>query len=301
MLITAHVPATSANLGPGFDCLGLALEMRSEVAIELDRPFSIEIEGEGVSHLPRDARNLVYRTIRGFFHRVGKQLPPFQLRLRNRIPLTGGLGSSSAALVGALLVANVAAGRPCQIGELVEIATELEGHPDNVAPALLGGLVVAIIGVEKRIITLRVPVPPELTTVVFVPNFSMPTKRAREILPEMVPRRDAIFNLSRVAVWMSALQTQRYDLLRIATEDRLHQPYRAQIFPSMPAIIEAAIASGAHGAFLSGAGSAMLALATEKQSFIGEAMLEAASRNGIKGRWFTAEIAQNGAYVVDLP
>lgn len=299
MIIKALVPATTANLGPGFDCFGMALELRSEVEIELDRPFSIEIEGEGAGHLPRDNRNLVYRTIRGFFDRVGKQPPNLQLRLRNRVPLTGGLGSSSAALVGAILVANVAAGRPCGIDELIEIATELEGHPDNVAPALLGGLVVAVSGHEKQVIALPVPIPPELTAVVFVPSFSMPTKRAREILPDSIPRKDAIFNLSRVALWLSALQLGRFDLLRVATEDRLHQPYRSQIFPAMPVIIEAALSSGAHGAFLSGAGSALLAIATEKQTAIGEGMLDAAERQGVRGRWFTCEIAQSGATVVE--
>ena len=127
----------------------------------------------------------------------------------------------------------------------------------------------------------------------------MPTKRAREILPDSIPRKDAIFNLSRVALWLTALQMGRFDLLRVATEDRIHQPYRSRIFPAMPVIIEAALISGAHGAFLSGAGSALLAIATEKQTAIGEGMLNAAERQGVRGRWFTCEIAHSGAAVFE--
>jgi homoserine kinase len=295
--ITARVPATSANLGPGFDCLGLALELRSEVTMHVGAPFSIEIEGEGYSRYARDGRNLVYRTICAFYERIGRAPPSFGLTSRNRIPPTGGLGSSSAAIVGALLVANVAAGRPMDADSLLALASELEGHADNVAPALLGGLVVAVGDTGERPVVVSLPVPPELSAVVYVPAFSMPTKRARQLLPNVVPRRDAIFNAGRTALLIAALQSGRPDLLRVATQDRLHQPYRARMFPAMAAVIEAALEAGACGACLSGAGSALLALAVDRHTQIGEAMERAAQGRGVKGRWFATDIARSGAVV----
>ncbi|HEY3078413.1 MAG TPA: homoserine kinase [Chloroflexota bacterium] len=298
MRVTARVPATAANLGSGFDCLGIALELRSEVVLDLDRPFGIEIEGEGEDRLPRDGRNLVARTIRGFFERLGRPVPPFHLTLRNRIPQTGGLGSSSAALVGALLAANVVAGRPSSVEQLLCLAAELEGHPDNVAPAVLGGLVVAVVEPDAGLLAVPLSVPPELSAVVFVPGFVMRTRRARQVLPKLVPHRDAVFNASRTALLVSAFQSGRLDLLRVAMQDRLHQPYRSQLFPAMGAVFEAALGAGACGACLSGAGSAILAFATDRQSAIGEAMQRAAHARGVEGRWLTADIARSGADVI---
>jgi homoserine kinase len=296
--VTARVPATAANLGAGFDCLGIALELRSEVTLDLERPFGVDIEGEGQERLPRDGRNMVARTVGTFFERIGRPAPPFRLIQRNHIPQTGGLGSSSAALVGALLAANVAAGRPMDAAELLCLAAELEGHPDNVAPALLGGLVVAVTEPDVGLITIALDVPPELSAVLFVPGFVMRTKRARQLLPKLVPHRDAVFNASRTALLVSALQTGRLDLLRVAMQDRLHQPYRSQLFPAMGAIFEAALGAGALGACLSGAGSAVLAFATGHQSLIGEAMQRVAAARGVEGRWLVADIARHGAEVV---
>lgn len=294
--IIASVPATSANLGPGFDCFGLALDLRSDVEMRLDEPFSISVEGDGAARLPRDRRNLVSRTINDFYERVGRPPPSFALTLRNRIPLTGGLGSSSAALVGALMVANVSAGRPMTDANLLDLAVEIEGHPDNVAPAVAGGLVVAVSD-GSGLVTLSVPVPTELSAVLFVPPFTMPTRRSRQILPQVVPRHDAIFNVGRVALWLAALQTGRLDLLTVATQDRLHQPYRARIFPALPAIIEAALAAGACGACLSGSGSAILALVRGDTDSVGPAMQIAARAHGIHGRCLKVGIDRVGATV----
>jgi homoserine kinase len=296
--VTARVPATAANLGSGFDCLGVALELRNEIVLDLGEPFGIEVEGEGVDRLPRDGRNMVARTIEGFFERLGRPAPPFRLTLRNRIPLTGGLGSSSATLVGALLVANVAAGRPRSVEQLLCLAAELEGHPDNVAPAVLGGLVVAVAEPDAGLIAVPLPVPPELTAVLFVPSFVMRTRRARQLLPKLVPHRDAVFNAARTALLVSAFQSGRLELLRVAMQDRLHQPYRSQLFPAMGAVFEAALSAGACGACLSGAGSAILAFATDRQSAIGEALERAASTRGVRGRWMVADVARSGAEVI---
>jgi len=297
--ITARVPATSANLGPGFDCFGLALELRSDVTLEVGKPFHVEVHGEGANRIARDQRNLVYRAIETFYERIGQPAPSFALTQHNRIPPTGGFGSSAAGVLGGLLTANVAAGRPMDGPQLLELAAEIEGHPDNVAPALLGGLVVVLGDAGGPPITVSVPLPPELSAVVFVPSFTIPTKRARALLPAMVPRRDAVFNAGRTALWLAALQSGRLDLLRLATQDRLHQPYRAKLFPALPVIVEAALAAGACGAALSGAGSAVLALVTGRQSHIGSAMREAAARCGVQGRWIAVDLARSGAEVVE--
>jgi homoserine kinase len=147
--------------------------------------------------------------------------------------------------------------------------------------------------------TVSLPIPQELSAVLFVPSFSMPTKRARALRPDLVPRRDAIFNSSRTALLVAALQTGRLELLRLATQDRLHQPYRTKLFPALPTLIEAALAAGAHGAALSGAGSAVLALVTGRQSQIGQAMKEAALRRGVHGRWLAVDVARSGAELVE--
>lgn len=298
MRVTARVPATAANLGAGFDCLGIALELRSEVTLDLERPSGVDIEGEGHERLPRDGRNMVARTIATFFERVGRPAPPFRLIQRNLIPQTGGLGSSSAALVGALLAANVVAGGPMDAAALLCLAAELEGHPDNVAPAMLGGLVVAVTEPDLGLIAVALKVPPELSAVLFVPAFAMRTKRARQLLPKLVPHRDAVFNTGRAALLVAAFQTDRLDLLRVAMQDKLHQPYRSQLFPAMGAIFEAALGAGARGACLSGAGSAVLAFATGHQSAIGEAMQRAAAARGVEGRWIVADVARAGAEIV---
>lgn len=305
MRVRACVPATSANLGPGFDSLGIALELRSEVTLTFEAHTfgthgQLEITGEGADRLPRDGRNLVRRTIVDFFTRVGKPIPDFSLALHNRIPLTGGLGSSSSALVGALLVANAAAGSGLSRLELLRIAAELEGHPDNVAPAMLGGLVLAVSDPRGELVAVPLSVPSELSVVLFVPTFAMRTKRARALLPNLVPHRDAVFNSGRTALLVAAMLTGELDLLGTAMQDRLHQPYRSQLFPAMGAIFEAALAAGARGACLSGAGSALLAFATGGETTIGEAMQRAATERGIPGRWLRVDIARTGADVTIL-
>lgn len=296
MKITARVPATSANLGAGFDCLGLALELYNEVTVEPDAPPGIEIVGEGAEQLPRDESNLVYRTILRYFRSIGRPAPPFSLRLDNSIPLTGGMGSSSAALVGALLTANELAGRAMVQEKLLRLAAEIEGHPDNVAPALLGGLVVSVLEGE-RVIAVKLLTPPSLRALLFIPNFTMPTAEARRLLPKVVPHRDAVFNLSRTALWLAALQTGRLDLLRVATQDRLHQPYREKMFPGMAALFQAALEAGAVGACLSGAGSAVLVLTEGHSEAIIRGLQQAAQKVGVGGRVLSVGICQEGAQI----
>lgn len=297
MRVTVRVPATSANLGAGFDCLGLALALYNEITLDLDAPPGITITGEGARTLPRDERNLAHRTVRRFFQEIGRPLPAFALHLHNRIPLTGGLGSSSATLVGALLAANAVAGQPCSTMDLLTLAYQLEGHPDNVAPALLGGCVLVVVD-DGRPVPVPIPLPPGLRAVIFCPNFTIPTREARALLPSAVPYRDAVFNLGRAALFVAACTTGRLDLLRLATQDALHQPYRQKLFPTMPRFFEAALAAGALGVWLSGAGSALLALTTTETAPVAAAFEHTAAATGTPGRVIVTEISPTGAEVL---
>ena len=299
-MIVARVPATSANLGPGFDCFGLALSLFNDVELLPDGPFAVEIIGEGAEHLSRDRSNLVARTVNRFFEMIGRPVPPFRLRLTNRIPMTGGLGSSSTALVGGLLVANRLAGDVVSTSELLRIAFELEGHPDNVAPALLGGFILSVVN-AGRLLTLPIPLPPRLRAVLFLPRFSTSTRDARRLLPPRVSHADAVFNLSRAALFVSALTSERLDLLAVATQDRLHQPYRQVLFPAMTRLFEGALEAGALGAWLSGSGSALLALTAGQEVAVAGAFETVARAHGVAGRAVVVDLEPRGAFFIASP
>jgi len=297
-MIVARVPATSANLGAGFDCLGLALGLHNDVALIPEGPFRVEITGEGADSLPRDRANLVARTVYRFFDTLGRAVPPFSLRMTNRIPMTGGLGSSSTAIVGGLLAANHLAGEPLNREQLLRLAVDIEGHPDNVAPAMLGGLVLSVVQ-ERHLTTVQVPVPAGLGAVLFLPGFTISTREARRRLPPRVPFGDAVFNVSRSALFVAAMTTGRLELLRIATQDRLHQPYRQVLFPTMPRLFEAALDAGALGVWLSGAGSALMALVDGEPGPVIEAFNHAARANGVAGHAIAVDLATSGAAILE--
>jgi homoserine kinase len=297
-MIVARVPATSANLGAGFDCFGLALDLHNDIAILPDAHFKVEVQGEGADSLPRDRSNLVARTVFRYFDVVGRRVPPFALRLTNRIPMTGGLGSSSTALVGGLLVANRLAGDLLDREELLRLAFELEGHPDNVAPAVLGGLILSVVD-AGRLTTIPIPMPPGLRAILFLPRFSTSTREARRLLPPRVPFGDAVFNLSRTALLVAAMTSGRLDLLRCATQDRLHQPYREVLFPKMNELFHAALAAGALAVWLSGSGSALLALAAGNEDAVAAGFTAAARAFGIAGRAQVVELAMDGAQILE--
>ena len=296
-MLVARVPATSANLGPGFDCFGLALSLFNDVELIPDGPFGVEVIGEGADVLPKDRANLVARTVHRYFEIIGRPAPPFRLRLTNRIPMTGGLGSSSTALVGGLLVANHCAGDVVSKDDLLRIAFELEGHPDNVAPAVLGGLVLSVVD-QGRLTTVSVPVPGRLRAVAFLPRFSTSTRDARRLLPNRVSHADAVYNLGRAALLVAAMTAGRLDLLRVATQDRLHQPYRQVLFPAMPRFFELALEAGALGAWLSGSGSALLALTDGQEAAVVEAFENAGRANGVAGRAIVVDLEPRGAYLL---
>jgi len=274
-LVRVRVPASTANLGAGFDALGMALGLYNEIEVELGGAgdgLRLVIEGEGAERLQAlGAQNLAARAVTGTLAHLGVPPAGIAVRMLNRIPLSRGLGSSSAAVVGGVAGAAALAGASLSAEELLDLALPLEGHPDNIAPALLGGLTVATL-VEGRVRCVKLPVPEPLQALAVIPAFHLSTVKARKALPAMVPRADAVFNVGRAALLLAALQAGRLDLLREATQDRLHQPYRAPLIPGMADALAEGERAGALACFLSGAGPTLLALVTGGGSTVGERM-----------------------------
>ncbi|MER3449385.1 MAG: homoserine kinase [Chloroflexota bacterium] len=290
------VPATSANLGSGFDCLALALDIPLEVRAKPAPKFKITLQGEGAAELPTDEGNLVVRAYRQALERLQAGWVPLDLRVKNHIPLKRGLGSSAAATVAGVGLAYAVAGRPFQALELLRLAAEIEGHPDNAAAAVLGGIVLAFEADScPQAVGLRVP--RNLGVVLFVPDREVPTEAARRLLPEAVPLADAVFNLSRSALWVVAILGNRLELLRAATEDRLHQPARRSLIPELEPLTRAALEAGALGACLSGAGPSVIAfvdIRTDVPDRVAQAWAEAAGRLKFPGRVLRPAIRRQG-------
>ena len=301
MRVRVRVPATSANLGPGFDALGLALALYNEVTLEEADRVSVAVEGEGSGRLDEGAKNVVARGAALAFEIAGRAFPGVRLRCVNRIPLSRGLGSSAAAWVGGLVAANALMGEPLDQDALLAAATRAEGHPDNVAAAILGGLTVSCAD-GPRVTAVSLAVPREIEWVVLVPETESSTREARAVLPESVPRVDAIFNVQRVSLFLAALAAGRVELLALAMQDRLHQPYRLRLFPWMDAVAAAGREAGALGCVLSGAGPAMLA-AVRRHG--GESIARAMERSlrgaGIEGRALHLPVDASGATWERLP
>lgn len=291
---TVRVPATTANLGAGFDCLGLALELYNSILVEPAQALEIRISGEGAGTLPLDGNNRIVKSMRCACDALQQPLPAVRLHMQNGIPLARGLGSSASVNVAGLMIANYVYGNRLSSAEVLHLANQLEGHPDNVAPALLGGMVVAAVDQGKPH-AVRIPWPAVLRCVVYTPDAPLSTAKARAVLPPTVSRADAIFNAGRAALWVAALTQGRYDLLRLATQDRLHQPYRKALIVGFDAIISAALAAGAYGAFLSGAGSSMAAIAESSAEDVAAAMQSAATTAGHSGRVFILAADRDGA------
>jgi len=294
--VHVSVPATSANLGPGFDALGLALALRNEVTAAEAEGVSVRIEGEGAGRLARGGDNVVARGVRLAFEAAGRRFTGCELHCLNRVPTARGLGSSAAAWVGGLVAGNALLGSPLPREALLALAARAEGHPDNVAAALLGGLTVACADGEG-VTAVALPVPPALRWVALIPGVTSATAEARAVLPRTVPREDAVFNVQRVALLLASLQAGRTDALARALEDRLHQPYRLKLFPWMPDVAAAARAAGALGCVLSGAGPALLAVTTGDAGDLGRAMEAALRAAGIAGAAHALAVDTEGAVV----
>lgn len=269
MTVKVKVPATSANLGSGFDALGLSLTLYNY--LEVEECDTLNISSTDSVEVPRNENNLVYKTIKYLYDVCGKPLPGVRIVQTNNIPMARGLGSSSACVVGGLVAANVMMGRPLTDTELLDFAASLEGHPDNAAPALLGGLVTAVIEGGK-VFHVKQEIRGDLMFAAFIPDFELKTAKARKVIPQEVSHRDAVFNLSRAALMSVSLYSGNYENLRAACRDRLHQPYRLPLIRGAQDIFDMSYAFGAYASFVSGAGSAILAIVdTELFDFEGRA------------------------------
>jgi len=299
MKIAVKVPATSANLGPGFDALGLALDLWNETEFESADKFSLRIEGEGADKLASDERNLILRSARRVYDAVGKPVPALDVRCTNQIPLGSGLGSSAAAALTGLLGANAMLGNPLSNDEILILAVGIEGHADNVAAALLGGLVACTMQdgnvIARKIAGATGRSPLHITIV--LPDFHFPTKQARRVLPKKVSMDDAVNNLSRAVLVAEALRTGDLELLGQAMSDTLHQPYRLPLIPGARAAMDAAKGAGAAAVALSGAGPGLIAFSGNGHSAIGEAMKRAFATAGLNARVFELGVSERGASV----
>jgi len=295
MMFRVKMPATSANLGPGFDCMGMALQLYNTITVETKRPFRISLTGSYKEGIPADESNLVWRTMCHFWDLIHYPIPTVDLTFENFIPPARGLGSSSAAIVGGLVAANIIAGSPYTKLELLQLANALEGHPDNVTPALYGGVTLSV-PTEKGVLPRVLAQSPNLKGVVVIPDTHLNTKRARGILPPQVLRKDAVFNISHVSLLTEAFIREEYSLLKEGMRDTLHQTQRAALIPGLLETLEAALQAGAYGAALSGSGPTLLALIPSNfKTDVSQSMVSMLGTHGINAQAMILEIDSSGA------
>jgi len=292
-MIKIRVPATSANLGPGFDCLGLALNIWNEVTFEPAEKISYHVSGEGAEKLNRGSRNLLTKAFTLLHDVCGKEINGARISAHNEILMSSGLGSSAAAIVAGLFGANEMLGRPLNKNQLLKLANDMEGHPDNVAPALFGGLVVSVMTGEE-IISRRYEIP-EFTLVIVKPDADWPTRVARAVLPKSFSRADAIYNIGRASLVVDALRSGDLDLLQKVMDDRIHQPYRLRHISGGISAYKTAKRFGA--AALSGAGPSIIAFVPpEKAQQTKADAMRAFEERGINAQGIITKPSMKGAY-----
>lgn len=313
MKVSVKVPATSANIGPGFDCLGLALPIYNTVTIEetVLPGTGIEInmmteDEESIDEMifddiPRDENNIVYKAVEMLYNSIGQEPSELKINIQSQIPITRGLGSSAAVIVGGLIAANKLLGSPADETALLSIATEVEGHPDNVAPAILGGFVLASQEDDGSIVYRKLNWPNEWDITVCIPDFELSTNIARSVLPESVPMQDAIFNTKHLAMLIDAVNTKDEKLMKVALHDKLHQPYREKLVPGMKEIMEAfKHEDGVLGCVLSGAGPTMLIISHKYDlDKIKSTVKEIWEPQSVKVDIRTLKVEQNGAEIIE--
>ena len=302
-LVRVKAPATTANMGPGYDCLGMALDVWNTIEIEVldsGEPV-VEVTGEGAGELGTGRDNLVYRSMEFLFQDAEQEMPLVRIRCDNAIPLARGMGSSAAAIAGGLVAANAICSQDYTPNDLLEMAATIEGHPDNVAAAVLGGMQLVISDKTEegsRLYTVPINVPPGLHAVVFVLQVRITTEDARAVLPEKVTMADAVHNMGRVGLLVASMATNHPEYLAIATQDLLHQPYRQPLFPAMKVIFKAALDAGALGVFLSGSGSTVLALTQGREMTVAYEMAEAARQASVEGSVSVTQPTVRGAHLI---
>ena len=286
-MIKVRIPATSANIGSGFDALGLAVNLYNYVFMEEQDGLSIEAIDR--VPIPTGEDNLVYRAARELYAICGAPFRGLRILQENNIPLARGLGSSSACIIGGLFGANALLGNPLPRDEIVNLAAVMEGHPDNSTPGILGGLVTAVID-GKKVYYVKQEISGHLRFVTFIPDFELKTELARSVLPGEIPRQDGVFNLSRAALMSVSLYSGNYQNLRVAAQDRLHQPYRLELIPHAREVFDLCYSLGAYGVYISGAGSTIMAIVDEKNHSFFDRAEQGVEQLGLTG-WQLKQLA----------
>lgn len=296
-MIKIQIPATSANLGAGFDALGLALNFYNY--IQMEESDRLDISSSDGNTIPTDDTNLVYTSAKTLYDICGRKLSGLKIVQENNIPMTRGLGSSSACIVGGLVGANTLMGNPLSLDDIVNLSAEIEGHPDNTAPALLGGIVTAVFD-GQAVHWVKQEVHTDLRFIVIIPNFELSTEKARSALPKEVSHKDAIYNLSRASLFSASLLTGKYENLRTAVDDRLHQPYRLPLIPHAEEVFKIGYTLGAYAMYVSGAGPSLMAIVDEENAFFSGKMRFALDQRGLDS-WQVKELAidNKGTILID--
>ncbi len=279
-MIRIDVPATSANLGSGFDSLGIALTMMNRVWME--EWDEIDIESVDDTVVPTDESNLIFQAAKEVYDLCGKKIPGLKIRQENNIPMARGLGSSSACIVAGILGANRLLGSPLSTHALINLACKIEGHPDNTTPAISGGLVASAMDCN-RVYSVSVPVSEKIAFAVMIPPFELKTEEARKVLPEMYSRQDAVFNLSRTGLMTASLFSGNLENLRVAVQDKIHQPYRSGLINNYETVFRMSYELGSLGTYVSGAGPTIMAMIEADNTDYTEKALERLEEHGING------------------
>ncbi|NDI34016.1 homoserine kinase [Chengkuizengella sediminis] len=259
------IPASTANLGPGFDTIGMALDLYVWIEMSFSDETKIHLHGENLKGVSTDKSNLIYQVAQRVFLKAGVKQSNLEISIYSDIPLTRGLGSSASAIVGALVAANALIDDPFSKDELFQMATSIENHPDNAGASLFGGLIVSNWN-EVRAEYIRIEPSPQLELLAVIPDFELATEKSRNILPDQIPFHDAVFNVSHSSLLVAALCTGKLELIQYAMKDRLHQPHRASLIPGMKTILDQAVQHGGLGAALSGAGPTLLVFVDRNSS-----------------------------------
>ena len=311
MKVSVKVPATTANIGPGFDCLGMALPIYNTITIE-----ETVLPGTGVEinvladndsidqlsldHVPSDENSIVYKAVELLYNSIGQSPSELKINIHSNIPVARGVGSSSSVIVGALIAANELLGRPADEVALLSIACEIEGHPDNITPAIVGGLVISSQEEDGSVVYRKLEWPDDWAVTVCVPDFELSTDIARSVLPKEVPMKDAIFNAKRLAMFVQAVHTKDSELMKLALQDRLHQPYRMKLVPGLDKIIEnLRHFDNVLGCVLSGAGSSILVISERNDlDKIRTIVRDTWADQNIKCDIKTLSVENNGAQII---
>lgn len=297
-----RIPCSTSNLGPGFDAIGLALQLYNTFTFErLSDGLEITIEGEGAGQLETGPDNRTYRSYVAVFEALSLSPYPVHIHQHNEIPLARGLGGSATAVLAGVIGALVLLDKEAKVGDVLGYATLIENHPDNLTPSMVGGLTVSF-WEPGRIVYIRLDPPERLTSVVLIPDFTLETGQARRVLPRQVPLVDAVTNLRGSAMIMAAVATGEIDKLALAMGDRLHQPYRAPLLPGMYDIFQAALEAGSPGVALSGAGSGIFAFALKDgdPDAVGRAMVREAAAGGINSTYLILPIDRDGVRITKV-